>query len=176
MWDIYCLVFACKHNMWEEETGSFFVWILHLLTRTRLAGVSLPQRGCQSGGGASAVFSTAVLKYPKENFIYFNELPAVMDVYTHLRVEFQPFFFPQQRKVRLSPWMLLLFFLHMSPFCCLYELCTSGKEFWRCPNKTKNKSHPQGVISNPDLNIIMLAVHVAMATSLTPPVFNCIHD
>lgn len=29
------------------------VWILHLLTSRRPAGVSLPQRGCQSGGGGS---------------------------------------------------------------------------------------------------------------------------
>lgn len=37
--------------------------------------------------GAQEAFGTVVLKRRKENFIYFNELPAVVDVYTHVRVQ-----------------------------------------------------------------------------------------
>lgn len=87
MWDIYCLVFACKHNMGGEQTGSFlFEFYIYLPAGVRRESVCLREAVSQEAGAQEA-FGTAVLKQRKENFIYFNELPAVVGVYTHVRAQ-----------------------------------------------------------------------------------------
>lgn len=148
MWDIYCLVFACKHNMWGEGTGSFlFEFYIDLPAGVRRESVCLREAVSQEAGAQEA-FGTAVLKQRKENFIYFNELPAVVDVYTHVRAQswISNFFFPPQRKV--SPWMLLLYLLDMFPFSCVYGhlRCTCLEEvIGNAHIRGKNKPRPWGL-------------------------------
>lgn len=107
MWDIYCLVFSCKHNIWGGKD-----WKLCLNSTSTYqqstGGLSLPPRGCQSeGGGFKKTIGTAVLKLWKENFIYFSDFPTRVCVFIpmcKLRVEFKKVF---PRKVVDSQGRLL---------------------------------------------------------------------
>lgn len=87
MWDIYCLVFSCKHNIWEGKD-----WKLCLNSTSTYqqspGGLSLPPRGCQSeGGGFKKTIGTAVLKLWKENFIYFSDFSTRVCVYPHVQTQ-----------------------------------------------------------------------------------------
>lgn len=81
MWDIYCLVFSCKHNIWGGKD-----WKLCLNSTSTYqqspSGLSLPPRACQSeGGGFKKTIGTAVLKLWKENFVYFSDFSTRVCVF-----------------------------------------------------------------------------------------------
>lgn len=188
MWDIYCLVFACKHNMGGEETGSFlFEFYIYLPAGVRRESVCLREAVSQEAGAQEA-FGTAVLKQQKENFIYFNELPAVVDVYTHVRAQswISNFFFPStKRSESLDAASLLV--RHVS-FSCVYG-------HLRCPclempileekQTSPSRSHPRIKHKGWSLTLILTSQDVSggcchvnccfQMTTLTSSVFDSIH-
>lgn len=76
MWDIYSLVFSCKHYMREARLGAlleFCIYLPPVLWQAQFASV----RGWSGGGSLKNVCHCSAKVVRKENLIYFNGFSSI---------------------------------------------------------------------------------------------------